>query len=97
MSSAFEIGCQIRLHDIPCHFVADKPSGQGQNIRIIMLARQLSELNIPAKGSPHMRMMVCRHLGAVATAAKNNSKRIFSILNILRQRQNRGQLYAQKG
>ena len=86
MPTTFKISCQICLHNIPSHLITDESSWQCQNICIVMLAGKLSKLDIPAQSCSHMRMMVCRHLGTVATSAKYDSEWIFSILDILRQR-----------
>ena len=73
MASTFKIAVEIGFYNLHSLLVAHKASGHHEHIGIVVGARQLSELGLPAEGCTDALMLVEGDVDAVTGATDGNS------------------------
>ena len=85
VAASFKVGGKELVHYGFGHVVVDEAAWHYEHVGIVVLARKVRYLGLPAKGCPHMLVLVERDAYALATAADGYARIYLARLNAVGQ------------
>lgn len=73
VATAFEVGVEVCLHDLKGEVLRDEAGGKGEDVGIVVLTGQASQLGLPTQGGTDALVLVEGHGDTVAGAADGDA------------------------
>ena len=75
MTTAFKFRREEFIHNLASHFFVDKTTRHYENVGIVVLSDEMSNLRNPTKSCTNALMLVERHVNAFTTTANGNTRK----------------------
>lgn len=81
MATSLERRVQEQIDNLQCCLLVDETGRQRHHIAVVVLAAQLGNFSVPAKGATDMGIFVHRHLYTVAAAADDDASFVLAFFD----------------